>query len=40
MMSRAARLPLFFANLVAFSACAMIAVARRVNALFCHFDGS
>jgi hypothetical protein len=40
MMSRAASLLLFFANLVAFSACAMIAFARNVNALFHHFDGS
>ena len=39
-MSRAARLPLFFVNLVAFSARAMIAFARSVNALFHHFDGS
>jgi hypothetical protein len=40
MMSRAARLPLFFVNLVAFRARAMIAFARSVNALFHHFDGS
>ena len=40
MMSRAASLLLFFANLVAFSVCAMIAFARNVNALFYHFDGS
>ena len=39
-MSRAARLPLFLVNLVAFRARAMIAFARSVNALFCHFDGS
>ena len=40
MMSRAAGPPLFFANLLAFSACAMIAFARNVHALFYHFDGS
>jgi hypothetical protein len=40
MMSRASGPLLFFANLVAFSACAMIAFARNVNALFYHFDGS
>ena len=40
MMSRAASLLLFFANLVAFSVCAMIAFARNINALFYHFDGS
>jgi hypothetical protein len=40
MMSRAARLLLFFANLVAFGACAKFAFARNVNALFHHFDGS
>jgi hypothetical protein len=39
MMSRAASLLLFFANLAAFSACAMIAFARNVNAQFYHFDG-
>jgi hypothetical protein len=40
MMSRAASLLLFFANLVASSACAMLAFARSVNALFHHFDDS
>jgi hypothetical protein len=40
MMSRAARLLLFFANLVAFRACATIAFARNVSALFHHIDGS
>jgi hypothetical protein len=40
MMSRAAGPLLFFGNLLAFSACAMIAFARNVNALFYHFDGS
>jgi hypothetical protein len=40
MRSRATSPLLFFANLVAFSACAMIAFARNVNALFYHFDGS
>jgi hypothetical protein len=39
-MSRAPRALQLFANLVAFSACAMIAFARNVNALFYHFDGS
>jgi hypothetical protein len=40
MMSRASSPLLFLANLVACSACAMIAFARNVNALFYHFDGS
>jgi hypothetical protein len=39
-MPRAATPLLYFANLVAFSVCAMIAFARSVNALFHHFDGS
>jgi hypothetical protein len=39
-MSRAPRSLLLFANLVAFSACAIIAFARNINALFYHFDGS
>jgi hypothetical protein len=40
MMSRTASLPLFIANLAAFSACATFAFARNVNALFYHYDGS
>jgi hypothetical protein len=40
MMSRAASLLPFFANPVAFSACAVIAFARNINAPFYHFDGS
>ena len=39
-MSRAPRLLPFIANLAAFSACAMIAFARNINALFYHYDGS
>jgi hypothetical protein len=39
-MPRAASPLLFIANLTAFSACAMIAFARNVNALFYHYDGS
>ena len=39
-MSRAPRSLLLFANLAAFSACAIIAFARNINALFYHFDGS
>jgi hypothetical protein len=34
------RLPAFIVNIVAFSACACLAFARNINALFYHFDGS
>ena len=40
MMSRAANLLPFIANLAAFSVCAMFAFARNINALFYHYDGS
>jgi hypothetical protein len=34
------RLPAFAVNITAFSACACLAFARNINALFYHFDGS
>jgi hypothetical protein len=40
MRSRAAGLLTVIANLAAFSACACLAFARNINALFYHYDGS